>query len=221
MRIHLSEKKARELWPHTQGTFDGVILDLPSLCLFTTPENDQRHRRELVSLTERLLNNQPVLLRNFARVIGQQRSHAASWPTPFLVQRPAAYQGREQARLMTLGHSAKTVWDQPIARPPPSVFAALRALARPKQIGDNFRTTGPVRLTVIADTSGTGIGAQITDHVSGIRTVAQQYLTPHQRTMDHTPQEAHGLAEATMAAIIHHLNIAAKPNQLIRVHVGS
>lgn len=222
LRIHLKESKAESLWMRTQDLFDGVILDLPTGTVFSNPKQDERHRADLRQIHTRLVERtEPqVTLREYIAVLGAQRSHQAHWPINLLVQRMSQHLGRAQSQYLAQGFSSLEIWDLPLPPIPDEVSECHRALIKPKLVGDFFRTTGPVRLTVIADTSTTGIGGQITDHASGKSYVSQNFLSPQQRQLHHTPQEAHGLTEMTLAAL-KHLNVRAQPNQLLPLFIGS
>lgn len=222
LRIHLRRNKATTLWPHSQGLFDGVILDLRTITVYSNPTQEERHRADLLQLHQRCINPQVAqpTLREYISITNAQRSHQAFWPTNLLVQRMSEFLGRVQSTYLSRGFTATSVWDQPIPTVPPSVLEAHRALLKVKTVGDFFYTTGPPVLEIVADTSTTGVGGQITHHQLQKRFVSQHFLTPTQRNKDHTPQEAEGLAEMTLAALTH-LQVTVPPNQLRPITIGS
>ena len=221
--IHLRGDKAEELWPHTASGFDGHWMDLTTETVFSLPKNDSRHCDDIRDFLRRWRAGKPITLRELSSVKSAHASHDAHWPTPILVQPLATALATCMRAMSVAGVDFEVQWDRPINEfisLTPELVQACVALAKPKTVGTWFRVNPQPVMTVIADTSTTGCGGQITDHQTNQTYLTQQFLTPQQRQLHHTAQEMVGMVDAALAALTH-LEVKLQLNCLRAVDLGT
>ena len=221
--IHLQGSKSLELWPHTQSGFDGHWFDLRSETIFSLPKNDARHCADMVTFLNRWETDQPITLRQLCSIKSAHASHDVFWPTPILVQPLATVITKCMQRMRAAGIDFDHQWDSNINRfvtLTEGIRQACRALTVPKRVGTWFRLATQPVITVIADTSMTGCGGRVTNHLDGSVHLTQHFLDPRQRSLHHTHMELEGIVDVTLAAI-RHFDIPIMLNTLRPADMGT
>lgn len=189
-QVHLSQKKAAQLWPASSFTFDGS-LHVPNLMqFFPIEEQVARHQKELRPVLEDLRKERPkTTLLEYARISMQQFFHKRHhWPTALLMPHPLQHLGKEQRRLRKI-HGPDAMWKQRIEKPSQATIEAFQQLLEHKDVGEYFRATGNTVATVTYDASTNLVGFEVTDHRSGKKTTGSIAMVREEREKHHTPQE--------------------------------
>ena len=200
--LHLSEKKAAQLWPQAFFTFDGALIVPEWMQWFSIEEQVQRHQKELDLVRADLGKRQPrTTLKQLARVCMQQHYHKRHhWPTALLMPHPLQFLADEQRRLRKR-HGADDMWQQCVQPPARTVLDALELLAEPKEVGEYLRVTGKRIVTLTYDASSEALGFEFKDHRSGKKTSGSIPMAASERTKHHTPQEL----QAAMTVVLGHV----------------
>ena len=203
--VHVTDKKAGQLWPRSEWTFDGQVMRAQDLMTFTPEERDERHRAAL----KRFLGEQKAgkhhTLRQLAAIAGQQQSSVEThWWTAYVLPQTVQHLAMETRRLAA-EYGLERAWEQQIAPLSDSAVMDLSQLTSPKVHGEHMRTaTGAAIAVVNADASGYAIGYQAQDLRSGEKIRGSINLKDSERHgVHHTVQECAGTARAAMTAIRH------------------
>jgi hypothetical protein len=202
VKVHLTGDKAT-MWPVSTATFDGKILNAPSMARFAVPQQVHRHGAAVKVLLKDNKANQATL-RQLQAVVQQQQYHGdAHWPTLLVLASAKEFASEQQKMIRSwwTGHPDK-VWDQLIERIPARVQTDLLELAKPKLVGEHMRIKGaPAALVADADTSEFAVGGQITDTSSAKVLNVRLPLSEQDQARWHTPKEMIGGARVAMAAL--------------------
>ena len=201
-QVHLSAKKADQLWPASVFKFDGSLHVPPLMQFFPTEEQVARHQKELKPVLQDLKKATPeTTLREFGRVCMQQHFHTRHhWPTKLLMPHLLEHLGREQRRLRKL-HGPDAMWHQKIEAPPKATIRAMTQLLEHKDVGEYFRTTGQTIAKITYDASTDLVGFEVAICGTGKVTTGSIPMVQSERAKHHTPQELQAGVTVTLGQI--------------------
>lgn len=201
--IHVSEKKAAQLWPKSEWTFDGQLMRAKDLMTFTPADRDARHRTALIRFLSEQASGKSHTLRELAAITGQQQSNAEThWWTSYVIPQTVQHLA-QQTRALAATHGINRAWERTIEPLPESAVLDLALLTTPRDHGEHMRTaTGTATGIVNADASGYAIGYQALNLTTGKKIRGTLTMPESERvSVHHTVQECAGAARAAVSAL--------------------